>query len=86
MLCSMLFLPALAGCTDVGSCRGALQCWMTPASSIPPLQDYFRSVTGLPISHYFSAFKLLWLLQNVPAVTEAVKAGAASMGELLLPC
>ena len=86
MLCSMLSLPALAGCTAVWSCRGALQCCMTPASSTSPLQDYFRSVTGLPISPYFSAFKFLWLLQHVPAVTEAVKAGAASVGGPLLSC
>ena len=86
MLCSMLSLPALAGCAAVGPCREALQCELTPASSTSLLQDYFRSVTGLPISPYFSAFKFLWLLQNVPAVTEAVKAGAASVGGLLLSC
>ena len=66
--------------------RGSLQCEVTPASGIFSLQDCFRSVTGLPISPYFSAFKFLWLLQNVPAVTEAVKAGAASVGGLLLSC
>jgi glycerol kinase len=30
-----------------------------------------RSRTGLPISTYFSAVKLKWLLDNVPAVKEA---------------
>lgn len=30
-----------------------------------------RCRTGLPISTYFSAVKLKWLLDNVPAVKEA---------------
>ena len=30
--------------------------------------DYFRSVCGLPISTYFSAVKLRWLMENVPRV------------------
>ena len=85
MLCSMLFLPVLAGCTAIDLAEGPCSI-ETPASGTPLLQDYFRSVTGLPISPYFSAFKFLWLLQNVPAVTEAVKAGAASVGGLPLSC
>ena len=28
-------------------------------------QDYFRKVTGLPISPYFSAYKFRWLVENV---------------------
>ena len=44
------------------------------------IQDYFRARTGLPVSTYFSAYKLLWLLENVPAVAAAVKAGTAMFG------
>jgi len=37
-------------------------------------------VTGLPISTYFSAYKFLWLMENVPAVADAVGSGAAMFG------
>jgi len=43
-------------------------------------QDCFRSTTGLPVSTYFSSYKLLWLLENVPAVAAAAKAGTAMFG------
>jgi len=33
----------------------------------------FQNKTGLPISSYFSAFKLKWLLDNVPEVAKAAK-------------
>ncbi len=42
--------------------------------------DHFRRVTGLPIATYFSAYKLLWMLENVPAVAEAVADGRAAFG------
>ncbi|GAB4822772.1 hypothetical protein N2152v2_009818 [Parachlorella kessleri] len=42
--------------------------------------DHFRQVTGLPISTYFSAYKLRWLLDNVPEVAEAAKAGRCLFG------
>jgi glycerol kinase len=35
-------------------------------------RDCFRASCGLPISTYFSAVKLRWLLDNVPAVSKAV--------------
>lgn len=35
-------------------------------------KDHFRSITGLPISTYFSAFKLRWLLDEVEQVRAAV--------------
>jgi glycerol kinase len=44
------------------------------------LQDYFRPVTGLPISTYFSAFKFLWLYEHVAAVRRAVKGGTCLFG------
>ncbi|KAL2717972.1 glycerol kinase-like isoform X1 [Vespula squamosa] len=35
-------------------------------------KNYIKSLCGLPISHYFSALKLKWLLNNVPEVQEAL--------------
>ena len=45
-----------------------------------PMQEHFRKVTGLPISPYFSAYKFLWLLENVPEVKSAVTDGSAMFG------
>lgn len=42
--------------------------------------DHFRPVTGLPISTYFSAYKLKWLLENVPEVAQAAKEGRCMFG------
>lgn len=36
-------------------------------------QDYFKPLCGLPVSTYFSALKLKWMMENVPEVQEAVK-------------
>jgi len=36
--------------------------------------------TGLPISTYFSALKLRWLLDNVEEVRRAVRGGRAMFG------
>lgn len=33
--------------------------------------QFAAHITGLPVSSYFSAFKMKWMLQNVPAVREA---------------
>ncbi len=44
------------------------------------MQDHFRSVTGLPVSTYFSAYKFRWLLENVPEVREATKRGSCVVG------
>lgn len=41
-----------------------------------------RSITGLPISTYFSGVKLRWLFDNVPAVAAAVRAGDALFGTI----
>jgi glycerol kinase len=43
-------------------------------------RDAFRAATGLPVSTYFSAYKLRWLLDNAPAVAEAAAAGRAAFG------
>uniref|UniRef100_A0A8D8TWJ8 glycerol kinase n=1 Tax=Cacopsylla melanoneura TaxID=428564 RepID=A0A8D8TWJ8_9HEMI len=36
-------------------------------------KDYLKPICGLPVSPYFSALKLAWLMQNVPAVRRAIK-------------
>ena len=45
-------------------------------------QDAVRVVTGLPISTYFSASKLRWLIENVPEVREGLQAGTALVGTI----
>ncbi|CAM9310998.1 unnamed protein product [Ascophyllum nodosum] len=44
--------------------------------------DRFRERTGLPISPYFSATKLLWLFKNVPGLREAAQQGDALFGTM----
>ncbi|GFH21210.1 uncharacterized protein HaLaN_18465, partial [Haematococcus lacustris] len=45
-------------------------------------KDYFRPITGLPISTYFSAFKFKWLYENVKEVQAAVDGGQACWGTI----
>lgn len=46
------------------------------------LQDAFRETTGLPISTYFSAYKWLWLLENVEVVRQAAAEGRCMVGTM----
>ncbi|TNN56357.1 Glycerol kinase [Liparis tanakae] len=43
-------------------------------------KNHLKHKTGLPISTYFSALKLRWLLDNVEAVRRAVRGGRAMFG------
>lgn len=43
-------------------------------------QDFFRARTGLPLSTYFSALKLRWLLRNVPDALSMAKDGELLFG------
>ncbi|XP_076906575.1 glycerol kinase-like [Bidens hawaiensis] len=45
-------------------------------------KNHFLESCGLPISTYFSALKLLWLLENVDAVKQAVNKGDALFGTI----
>jgi len=45
-------------------------------------QDRFRPQTGLPLSTYFSALKLRWLLQHVPDAGAKAKAGELLFGNI----
>ena len=45
-------------------------------------QDRLRDKTGLPLATYFSGPKIKWLMENVPAVAEAVKNGSALAGTI----
>jgi glycerol kinase len=45
-------------------------------------EDEIRSRSGLPLDPYFSAGKLTWLLENVPAVQAAREAGTLRLGNV----
>lgn len=49
---------------------------------LPGGRTHFVDTCGLPISTYFSALKLLWLLENVDEIKEAVKTGDALFGTI----
>ncbi|XP_074285199.1 glycerol kinase-like [Silene latifolia] len=51
-------------------------------NDLPGGRNHFAPSCGLPISTYFSATKLLWLLENVEAVKEAVDRGDALFGTI----
>lgn len=44
--------------------------------------DKVRQSTGLPLSPYFSAAKLAWVLQNVPAAAQAARQGTLRCGTM----
>ena len=43
---------------------------------------YIQQVTGLPLSPYFSAAKLAWLLENVEKVRKLAKSGDLALGTM----
>jgi len=43
-------------------------------------QDHLRAKCGLPLATYFSATKLVWLLENVKEVADAAEAGELMFG------
>jgi glycerol kinase len=45
-------------------------------------QDRFRAVTGLPVSTYFSAVKMMWLMENSSEVAKAVERGTCCFGTI----
>jgi len=45
-------------------------------------KELVTRLTGLTIAPYFSASKIKWLIDSVPAVAEAVKAGTARIGTI----
>jgi glycerol kinase len=44
--------------------------------------DLVRAKTGLPLATYFSAFKLVWLFENVPGAREKAARGDALFGTI----
>jgi glycerol kinase len=44
--------------------------------------DFFRSRTGLPLSTYFSALKLCWILQNIPGARVQAEKGEILFGNI----
>nr|XP_045039715.2 glycerol kinase-like [Desmodus rotundus] len=49
---------------------------------IPGNNNFVKSKTGLPVSTYFSAVKVRWLLDNVKKVQKAVEEGRALFGTI----
>eukprot|EP00252_Welwitschia_mirabilis_P004089 TRINITY_DN1427_c0_g1_i1.p1 TRINITY_DN1427_c0_g1~~TRINITY_DN1427_c0_g1_i1.p1 ORF type:complete len:531 (-),score=91.74 TRINITY_DN1427_c0_g1_i1:346-1938(-) len=49
-------------------------------NELPNGKNHFAQTCGLPISTYFSALKLIWLLESVEAVRNAVEKGDALFG------
>jgi len=47
-----------------------------------PGDAFFRSRTGLPLSTYFSALKLRWLLENIAGAQRQADAGELSFGNI----
>ncbi len=45
-------------------------------------KDRFRAKTGLPLATYFSALKLLWILENVPGARAQAASGEALFGTM----
>ena len=44
--------------------------------------DQFRSVTGLPVSTYFSGLKIRWILEHVPGARKRAEAGEILFGNI----
>jgi len=45
-------------------------------------QDRFRSITGLPLSTYFSGLKIAWILDHVPGARDRAEAGELLFGNI----
>lgn len=45
-------------------------------------KDYCKSISGLPISPYFSALKIKWLQENVPEIAESFKEKRCLIGTI----
>jgi glycerol kinase len=45
-------------------------------------QDRFRFITGLPLTTYFSGPKIIWLMENIPGLAQAMKNGNVLVGNI----
>uniref|UniRef100_G1TRC4 Probable glycerol kinase n=1 Tax=Oryctolagus cuniculus TaxID=9986 RepID=G1TRC4_RABIT len=54
----------------------------TLSKKVPGNNNFVKSKTGLPLSTYFSAVKIRWLLDNVRQVQKAVEEGRALFGTI----
>ncbi|XP_017785874.1 PREDICTED: glycerol kinase-like isoform X2 [Nicrophorus vespilloides] len=45
-------------------------------------KNHFKQICGLPVSPYFSAFKLKWLMDNVKNIRRAIKKGTCLFGTI----
>lgn len=54
----------------------------SPAMTSAATNEFCRKQAGLPVSTYFSAVKMRWMLDNEPAVAEAAKTGDLCFGTM----
>lgn len=45
-------------------------------------KDYLKPICGLPLSPYFSALKLMWLMENVEEVRLAIQEDRCMFGTI----
>jgi len=45
-------------------------------------KNHLKPLCGLPVSTYFSALKICWLKNNVPAVRKAIRERRCKMGTM----
>lgn len=45
-------------------------------------QNFLQNLCGLPVSTYFSALKIKWIMDNVPGVKEAMDKGRCIFGNI----
>lgn len=45
-------------------------------------KNYLKNMCGLPLSPYFSALKLCWLIENVPEVKKAIEENRCLFGTI----
>jgi len=67
---------------SVWQCGRARELCDGLAADSPRLVERVRVLSGMPLSPYFSASKLAWLLRNVPAVSASAERGTLALGTI----
>ena len=77
---------SMAWSAQTGASLGPALSWEDQRSAAiceslgQPVDDLIRSRTGVVLDPYFSASKFKWLVENLPDVTDAAKAGQLRLG------
>lgn len=74
------FVDVILFCSAWNDTRAALIVDRIAAQMSQRSQDAARLASGLPMSPYFSALKMRWLLENVRSVRRAAREGKAIFG------